>query len=68
MIPGILYYQIVSALILDVIMIGVSLLSSALMSSIGHEAVTNGDFKFVFTTWQGWVLIVLAAAVLCFCK
>ncbi|MCH4014515.1 MAG: hypothetical protein LKE64_09355 [Solobacterium sp.] len=51
MIPGILYYQIVSALILDVIMIGVSLLSSALMSSIGHKAVTNGDFKAAAVSW-----------------
>lgn len=63
--PGILYYQILSVLILTIALRGVRVLSSALMTSAGHEAVTTGDFGFVFTTWQGWLLIVLALGVLC---
>ncbi|MGN0709668.1 MAG: hypothetical protein ACI4LM_05455, partial [Anaerovoracaceae bacterium] len=64
-IPGILYYQIVSAVILSVVLYGIRMLSSVLISSTGHEAITTGDFKFLFTTWQGWVLILLAVVVLC---
>jgi glycerophosphoryl diester phosphodiesterase len=63
--PGILYYQIVSAVILGVLLYGIEMLSSVLMSSTGHEAVTSGDFTFLFTTWQGWLLILLAVIVLC---
>ena len=63
--PGILYYQIVSQIILTAAMYGIRLLSNALMASAGHEAVTTGDFGFLFTTWQGWILILLAIVILC---
>lgn len=64
-IPGIIYYQIVSGLILALALNGIRTLSGILMSSAGHEAVTTGDFAFLFTTWQGGLLILLAIALLC---
>lgn len=47
-IPGIIYYQIVSGLILALALNGIRTLSGILMSSAGHEAVTTGDFAFLF--------------------
>ena len=64
-IPGILYYQIVSGLILAAALYGIRMLSGVLIASTGHEAVTTGDFGFLFTTWQGWLVILLAIAALC---
>ena len=37
-----------------------SLISRLLIRSTGHVAVTSGDFSFLFTTWQGILLIILA--------
>lgn len=64
-IPGILYYQIVSALILGLAMDGIGYLGRILMVSAGHTALTSGDFVFVFSTWQGILLLLLALLVLC---
>lgn len=37
-----------------------SVISRLLIRSTGHVAVTSGEFSFLFTTWQGILLIILA--------
>ncbi len=34
------------------------------IESAGRVAITSGDFMFLFTSWQGWLLIALGLAVL----
>ena len=41
-----------------------SLISMLLIQSTGRVAVTSGDFIFLFTTWQGILLLVLAVTTL----
>ena len=36
-----------------------SKISMLLINSTGRVAVTSGDFKFLFTTWQGVLLILI---------
>ena len=59
-VPSILLFQIISSLALQIWMSCFSLISRLLIRSTGHVAVTSGDFSFLFTTWQGILLIILA--------
>ncbi|MBQ6153610.1 MAG: glycerophosphoryl diester phosphodiesterase membrane domain-containing protein [Ruminococcus sp.] len=63
-IPAILALQIIAYVVLQLWMLGLSVLSRLLMKSGGRVAVTSGDLKFLFTSWQGIVLIVLAVLTL----
>ena len=35
-------------------------LINALILSAGRTAITSGDFKYLFTTWQGWTIILVS--------
>lgn len=59
-VPPILLFQIISSLALQIRMSCFSVISRLLIRSTGHVAVTSGDFSFLFTTWQGILLIILA--------
>ena len=59
-VPSILLFQIISSLALQIWMSCFSLISRLLIRSTGHVAVTSGEFSFLFTTWQGILLIILA--------
>ena len=56
----ILRYQFISQLYLWALLFVISKLTSLLIRSTGRVAVTSGDFLFVFTSWQGILLILFA--------
>ena len=58
-IPEILIYQVVSKVLLTGLLFVLQKLAYLLFRSAGRAAVTSGDFLFMFTTWQGWVLLVI---------
>lgn len=63
-IPQILAYQVVTKLALLVVLAGLKELASWALASQGRVAVTSGDWRFLFTSWQGWVLVLAGLAVL----
>jgi len=66
-IPRLLLYQFVSFIILSFVTWGISTLCSLLMGLSGKAAITSGDLGFLFTHWQGYVIIVLVLLmVLCY--
>lgn len=60
-IAPIFVYSAVSGAVLYVLSRGMDMVAKWMMASQGRVAVTTGDFMFVFTTWQGWVMILLGA-------
>lgn len=58
-IPKLLTFQIVSFLLLSLLTWGISALCSLLLGLTGKAAVTSGDIKFLFTHWQGYVMLAL---------
>ena len=56
--PDIFSYQIVTKALLAVWLFLFGRLFQALLKSSGRVAVTSGDWQFLFTTWQG-ILILL---------
>ena len=58
-VPAIWLFQLISCLVLQLWMFGYSKISMLLINSTGRVAVTSGDFKFLFTTWQGVLLILI---------
>ena len=60
--PDIVKYQIVTKLMLGVWLFVLGRLFRLLLNSTGRVAVTSGDFTFLFTTWQGILIIVIALA------
>ncbi|MBQ1899157.1 MAG: glycerophosphoryl diester phosphodiesterase membrane domain-containing protein [Ruminococcus sp.] len=66
-IPQLLKFQAISLLVLAPVTLGVSLLCSLLLGLSGKAAVTSGDLGFLFTHWQGYVMILLTLLmVLCY--
>ena len=61
-IPKLLLFQFVSTVILTLVTWGISLLGSLLLGLSGKAAVTSGDLSFLFTRWQGYVMIILLLA------
>ncbi len=61
-IPVIVKYQVFTKLILGVWLYLLGRLFRVLLNSTGRVAVSTGDFTFLFGTWQG-VLIVLIALI-----
>ena len=55
----ILHYQIVTKAIIAVWLILLGRIFLALLNSSGRVAVTSGDYKFLITTWQGWLILLL---------
>ena len=58
-IPDILNYQIITKVIICVLLFLLGRLFQVLLRSSGRVAVTSGDWKFLFTTWQGLLILLL---------
>lgn len=58
-IPKLLTFQFVSFILLSLLTWGISALCGLLLGLTGKTAVTSGDLSFVFTHWQGYVMIAL---------
>ena len=58
-IPKLLTFQIVSGLVLTPLTWVISSLCGMLMGLSGKAAFTSGDIGFLFTNWQGYVIMVL---------
>ena len=57
--PDIFNYQIVTKALLAVWLFLLGRIFQALLKSSGRVAVTTGDWKFLFTTWQGILILLL---------
>ena len=57
--PDILNYQIVTKAIISIWLFLLGRLFQILLRSSGRVAVTSGDWKFLFTTWQGLLILLL---------
>lgn len=62
--PKIAIYQFVSRGALWFALMGVYRLVAWLMVMSGHVSVSTGDFSWVFQTWQGWLIVLVALAAL----
>ena len=60
--PDIFNYQIVTKALLAIWLFLLGRIFQALLKSSGRVAVTSGDWKFLFTTWQGIFILVLGVA------
>lgn len=60
--PAILDYQIVTKVLLAIWLFLLGRVFQALLRSSGRVAVTSGDWKFLFTTWQGILILLLGLA------
>ena len=59
-VPDIFCYIVVTKGILFVLTCLLGAMAKLLLSSVGRVAVTSGDWKFLYTTWQGILLLVLS--------
>ncbi|MBQ9346002.1 MAG: glycerophosphoryl diester phosphodiesterase membrane domain-containing protein [Oscillibacter sp.] len=57
--PEVLKYQVVTKLVLAFLLTLIRMAALALLSSAGRVAVSSGDYRFLFTTWQGPLIILL---------
>ena len=57
--PEIFNYQIVTKAIIFIWLFLLGRLFQVLLRSSGRVAVTSGDWKFLFTTWQGILILLL---------
>lgn len=57
--PHILDYQIATKALLAIWLFLLGRIFQALLKSSGRVAVTSGDWKFLFTTWQGILILLL---------
>ena len=60
--PGILQYQVFTKILIGVWLFLMGRVFRLLLNSLGRVAVSSGDFVFLFTRWQG-ILILLCAVV-----
>ena len=60
--PGLLLLNLISSLILLLINQLLHGLSEVLLGLSGRVTISSGDFTFLFTSWQGWLLIILGLA------
>ena len=58
--PYLLMYQIISKTLIGLWVYGLGALFRLLLKSAGRVAVTSGDFTFLFTSWQGILIILIA--------
>ncbi|MCR5373652.1 MAG: glycerophosphoryl diester phosphodiesterase membrane domain-containing protein [Solobacterium sp.] len=63
-VPDIIRYQLVSKTFMFVLLGIMKQVMSTLLRSTGRTALTSGDLRFLFVTWQGILLIVLSFLVL----
>ena len=62
-VPDLLVFRIVAELLLWGCSALMAWLSSLLLGSAGKASISSGDFSFIFTNWQGYVLILIAFAI-----
>ena len=62
--PWIIVYNIIMGAFFTIVLEGLRTAGMFLVYSTGRVAVTSGDFKFIFTSWQGWVIILMVVVVL----
>lgn len=60
----ILKYQIVTKAFIGILLWLLSELFTLILARTGRVALTSGDFKFMFTNWQGWFIPIIAILVL----
>lgn len=60
--PRLLLLNLISSLILLLINQLLYSLSKVLLGLSGRVTISSGDFTFLFTSWQGWLLIILGLA------
>ncbi|MBR1481887.1 MAG: glycerophosphoryl diester phosphodiesterase membrane domain-containing protein [Ruminococcus sp.] len=65
-VPSMILYRAVAFALKQGWQYALSLISRLLLHSSGRVAVTSGDFIFLFTTWQGILLIILTFITLFF--
>ena len=58
--PDLFCYVVVTKGILFVMTLLLGGMAKVLLSSIGRVAVTSGDWKFLYTTWQGILILLLS--------
>ena len=64
--PDVFNYQIASKALLAVLVFLLGRIFQALLRSSGRVAVTSGDWIFLFTTWQGILILLLGLVTLFF--
>ena len=57
--PDIFNYQLATKVVLAIWLFLLGRIFQALLRSSGRVAVTSGDWKFLFTTWQGVMILLL---------
>ena len=65
--PDIFCYVFVSKVILLFAMLALGGVVSVLLKSVGRVAVTSGDWKFLYSTWQGILILLLSLLSLYIC-
>lgn len=58
-VPKILGFKLLTTVVLAVISSLLMFVSKLLMRSTGRVSVSSGDFSFLFTTWQGYLMIAI---------
>ena len=59
-VPAFLVFQFIAVIVTGLWLFGFSKIAGLLIRSTGRVALSSGDFLFLFTTWQGYVIIILA--------
>ena len=62
--PYIFTYQIITKAVIAIWIFLLGRLFQALLRSSGRVAVTSGDYQFLFTTWQGILILLLGLVTL----
>ena len=57
--PDIFNYQIATKILMAVWIFVLGRIFQALLKSSGRVALTSGDWQFLFTTWQGLIILLL---------
>ena len=57
--PALFNYQIVTKILIGIWIFLLGRIFQALLKSSGRVAMTSGDWKFLFTTWQGLCIMLL---------
>ena len=58
-VPQLLEYKLIAFVLLQVVVFGLKKLGMLLIYSTGRVAVTSGDYRFLFRTWQGWLIMLI---------
>jgi len=64
--PALLLFQILATVISAAWLWVFKTIAKAMIYGTGRVAISSGDFMFLFTTWQGYVIILLAIVTLFF--